>query len=103
MKGRLLALLLLVYLTLDLGNPFMPGAVQFVDGHLEVVDVGRPARSDLPIPAGVDTAMGHRAEPLPARTLASFSALADHPRRWWVPAKRALPGAPAPASSSDDH
>jgi hypothetical protein len=101
MKGRLLALLLLVYLTLDVGNPFMPGAVQFVDGHLEVVDAGRPARSDLPMPAGVDAAMGHRAEPPPARTRASFSALADRPRRWWVPAKRA--DAPAPAASADDH
>jgi len=103
MKGRHLALLLLVYLTLDLGNPFMPGAVQFMDGHLEVVDAGRPARSDLPLPAGVDAAMGHRTEPAPSRTRASFSAFADRPRRWWVPAKRALSDAPAPASASDDH
>lgn len=103
MKGRLLALLLLVYLTLDLGNPFMPGAVQFIDGHLEVVDAGRPARSDLPLPAGVEAAMGHRTEPAPSRIRASFSAFGDRPRRWWVPAKRALPDAPALASSSDDN
>jgi len=102
MKGRPQALLLLVYLTLDLGNPFMPGAVQFVDGHLEVVDAGRPARSDLPMPAGVDAALGHRAKPEPARTRARFSALADRSRRWWVPTKRALSAAPAPAAS-DDH
>ncbi len=102
MKGRLLALLLLVYLTLDLGNPFMPGAVQCGGGPRGGVGAGRPARSDLPMPAGVDAPMGHRAEPVPARTRASFSALADRSRRWWVPAKRALPAAPAPASS-DDH
>jgi hypothetical protein len=102
MKGRLLALLLLVYLPLDLGNPFMPGAVQFVDGHLEVVDAGRPARSDLPMPAGIDAALGHRTEPVPARPRASFSPLADRSRRWWVPTKRALSAAPAPAPS-DDH
>jgi hypothetical protein len=103
MKGRLLALLLLVYLTLDLGNPFMLGVVQFVDGHLEVVDAGRPARSDLPMPARVDAAVGHRAEAAPARTRVRFAALADRPRRWWVPAKQALSDAPAPASSSEDH
>ena len=103
MKGRLLALLVLVYLTLDLGNPFMPGAVQFVDGCLEVVDAGRPARSDLPMPTRVDAAVGHRPEPAPAQTRASFSALADRPRRWGVPANRTLSEAPAPASSSDDH
>ena len=102
MKGRLLALLLLVYLTLDLGNPFMPGAVQLVDGHLEVVDAGQPARSDLPIPAGIDAAMDHRAEPAPAGTRARLSALAERPGRWWVPARRALSDAPAPAST-DDH
>jgi hypothetical protein len=103
MKGRLLALLVLVYLTFDLGNPFMPGAVQFVDGYLEVVDAGRPARSDLPMPERVDAATSHRAEPAPVRTRASFSALADRPRRWGVPANRTLSDAPAPASSSDDH
>ena len=103
MKGRLLALLVLVYLTLDLGNPFMRGAVQFVDGYLEVVDAGRPARSDLPMPTRVDAAVGHRPEPAPAQTRASFSALADRPRRWGVPANRTISDAPAPASSSDDH
>ena len=103
MKGRLLALLVLVYLTLDLGNPFMPGAVQFVDGCLEVVDAGRPARSDLPMPAQVEAATGPCAEPAPARTRASFSALAERPRRWEVPANRTLSDTPAPASSSDDH
>lgn len=103
MKGRSLALLVVIYLTLDLGNPFMPGAAQFVDGSLEVVDAGRPARSDLPMPARVDAATGHRAEPAPARTRASFSALADRPRRWRVPATRTLSDAPAPASAADDH
>jgi hypothetical protein len=103
MKGRSLALLVVIYLTLDLGNPFMPGAAQFVDGSLEVVDAGRPARSDLPMPARVDAATGHRAEPAPARTRASFSALADRPRRWGVPANRTLSDTPAPASAADDH
>jgi len=102
MKGRLLALLVLVYLTLDLGNPFMPGAVQIVDGYLEVVDAGRPAPSDLPMPARVEAPTCRCAEAELARTRASFSALADRPRRWGVPATRPLSDAPVPASSSDD-
>ena len=36
MKGRALVLSLLVYLSLDLANPLMPGAVTFVDGSLRI-------------------------------------------------------------------
>lgn len=39
MKG--FALLLFVYLALDVANPFMPGVVRFVDGSLDVVDAER--------------------------------------------------------------
>jgi hypothetical protein len=45
MFGRRLALLLLVYVSLDFANPFMPGAVSFESGFVEAAgaDRHRPA------------------------------------------------------------
>jgi hypothetical protein len=102
MRGRALALLLLLYLTLDLTNPLMPGAVYFDDGRLDVMDVRRPPADDVPAPAPVV-----RATPLPTGLVRlpvppRLSAVADHPRPW-TPARRALPSAPDPAPSPDDH
>jgi hypothetical protein len=102
MKGRPLALLLLVYLALDLGNPFMPGAVHFVNGHLEVVDVGRPPGNDVPMPAVVVGAAPPWTGPVPSRILSRVAAVGDHPRPW-MPARRSFSSAAEPAPSSDDH
>jgi hypothetical protein len=43
------SLLLLTYLFLDIANPMMPGAVQFVDGTIQVVQADR-ARPDADLP-----------------------------------------------------
>lgn len=107
MKGRRLALLLLVYLALDLGNPLMPGVVHFVGGRLDVVEAGRPRGADVPAPA-----VAVRAAPLwtgPERSPVSprLGALVAPPRPWlprpWIPVRRALPSAAHPAVSPDDH
>lgn len=102
MKGRTLALFLLVYLTLDLANPFMPGVVAFVDGRLEVIDAGRPAGTDLPIRdvAGEAAPPG---EPALARPSSRQAAAGEHLRRWWVPPRRVISIAPEPGPPSDDH
>jgi hypothetical protein len=46
-----MSLLLLVYLTLDFANPLMPGAVQFEEGSVQVVqaDRARPTAFAAPI------------------------------------------------------
>ena len=44
-----MSLLLLTYLFLDIANPMMPGAVQFVDGTIQVVQADR-ARPDADLP-----------------------------------------------------
>lgn len=103
MKGRILALSLLVYLTLDLGNPFIPGVVTFVDGCLEVIDAGRPPGTDLPIRDGTGEASAPRAEPALVRRAPRPSTPAMHSRRWWIPARRVFSIAPEPGRSSDDH
>lgn len=46
---RVVSLLLLTYLFLDIANPMMPGAVQFVDGTIQVVQADR-ARPDADRP-----------------------------------------------------
>ena len=44
MRFRRVALLVVIYLALDFANPMMPGAVQLVEGSLEMV-AGCQARS----------------------------------------------------------
>jgi hypothetical protein len=103
MKGRTLALFLLVYVTLDLTNPFMPGAVTFVDGRLEVIDASRPAGIDLPVQVGAGVARPAGGEPALARPSARPATAAERSRRWRIPARRGFSIAPEPDLSSDDH
>jgi hypothetical protein len=103
MKGRTLALCLLVYLALDLANPFMPGAVTFVDGRIEVIDAGRPADIDLPIQGSARAADASHRAPEPARPSWRPAPAGERPRRWQVPASRVVVIAPEPAFPSDDH
>ncbi|HSE03035.1 MAG TPA: hypothetical protein VLK35_02680 [Methylomirabilota bacterium] len=102
MKGRTLALSLLVYVTLDLANPFMPGAVTFVDGRLEMLDAGRPAGIDLPLPDGPAAVRPSTVEVTPDGPAPPPAPDGARPRRW-TPARRALATGPEPASPADDH
>ena len=102
MKGRALVLSLLVYLSLDLANPLMPGAVTFVDGSLRIVDAGRPVAVDLPAPAVSLEACQSPVAPAPARPLpCPTSGARGH--RWWIPFPRMRPLAPEAPSASEDH
>jgi len=103
MKGRTLALFLLVYLGLDLANPFMPGAVTFVDGRLEVIDAGRPAGIDLPLHDSTGAAAPPRGAPVLARPSSRPAPAGERLRRWRIPASRVFAVAPEAAPSSDDH
>jgi hypothetical protein len=101
MKGRALVLSLLLYLSLDLGNPLMPGAVTFVDGSLRVVDAGRPAAIDLPA-AGRIEACQSLVAPAPAPPSPCPTAgVRGH--RWWIPFPRMRPLAPEAPPASEDH
>jgi hypothetical protein len=102
MKGRALVLSLLVYLSLDLANPLMPGAVAFVDGSLRVVDAGRVLAVDLPAPAISMEGGPSPVAPAPSRLLSCPTAGAlGH--RWWIPCPRMRPLAPEAPSASEDH
>lgn len=103
MKGRSLVLFLLVYLTLDVANPFLPGAVTFVDGRLEVIDAGRPPGHELPMPDGASEAAAPHREPAVVRPSSPPAAPGARLRRWRIPARRASSTMPEPAPSSEDH
>lgn len=59
--GRL-ALLLLLYVSLDFTNPLMPGAVRFVEGAVDTVSADRARTGD----PGPETALGVGPAPLDA-------------------------------------
>jgi len=102
MRFRWVPLLVLIYLALDFATPMMPGAVQFLDGSLEI-DTGCQTRS-IKDPAPAVTARPRRLSTL------------IPPRKPTLPAKRVLSASPpapllfrapteprsTPASSPDD-
>jgi hypothetical protein len=104
---RHLPLLLLFYVTLDFGNPLMPGAVRFEAGSIEVVQADRTARATCP--AAVPTWL---AEAFPTCTIVpmaaalrlpipvprTVSAIAFRTVHRALPQRRSTPPAP-----SDDH
>jgi len=98
------SLLLLTYLFLDIANPMMPGAVQFVDGTIQVVqaDRARPADADLPILA---VPVPGRIIVTPDRSLTPMRRLRRVlPVRRRVPCRSRLPVPRAATTSSiDDH
>ena len=102
MRFRWVTLLVATYLALDFATPMLPGAVQLVDGSLEVV-AGCPARSaEKPVPAVTALARQpstFRSQPrlsVPAARM--ISASAPVPVLFRAP----LEFRSTPASSSDD-
>ena len=99
-----MSLLLLTYLFLDIANPMMPGAVQFVDGTIQVVqaDRARPADADLPILA---VPVRGRMIVTPDRSLAPMRRLRRvFPVRRRVPCRSRFPVPRAATTSGiDDH
>jgi hypothetical protein len=103
---RWLALALLIYVTLDFANPLMPGAVQFDEGSVDVVQADR-AR---PASAGVTVDLSPAPEPLvdfvqiqtAARRLRSLRPWRRHQIAtgiWRVPVRASSDVSP----SSEDH
>lgn len=102
MKGRFLALLLLVYVSLDLGNPLMPGALHFVDGRLEIVDAGRPPAAQPPTPATPGEAAPSWTALVQIR-VPSHRVTVDERPPLWVPIRRLVRSGANAAPSPDDH
>jgi hypothetical protein len=104
MKARCLVLLIALYVSMDLSNPWMPGAFVFdaddsVDGlsarrdEARVTDVGR---------AGAHLARRHRLAPIGLTSLRQAPPV--RPRSVWGGApRRAHAPSPDPAPSGDDH
>jgi hypothetical protein len=103
MRGRALALSLVVYVTLDLANPFMPGAVTFVEGRLEVIDAGRPTSIDLPLPGRPTAETLTVGEVARAGLAQPPDADGPSPRRWMIPSRRVVAPGPDPGPSPEDH
>jgi hypothetical protein len=103
MRWRL-PLLVLVYITLDFGNPLMPGAVRFESGRIDAVQADRGARTDdsivpapAPRPVAAPAAVQARARPAPVASMPTRS-----PRRL---ARRVSPPRrpDPPSSATEDH
>jgi len=104
MRFRRVALLVVIYLALDFANPMMPGAVQLVEGSIEMVAgcQARTAEDPAPIvttiPRRLWTVMPRR-EP----TLSAWQVLSVSPPTLFLLRFRApLEPRSTPASSSDD-
>jgi hypothetical protein len=102
MKGRALALFLLTYLSLDVGNPFMPGAVTFVEGRIAVVDASRPSGLDLPMPVVSDDASAPLDEPVLDRHALGSAGAAPVPLPWIPPRRPGLSSAELAPGPDDD-
>ena len=98
-----MSLLLLTYLVLDIANPMMPGAVQFVDGSIQVVQADR-ARPDADLPILAVPVRG-RMIVTPDRSLTPMRLLRRvFPVRRRVPCRSRFPVPRAAATSGiDDH
>jgi hypothetical protein len=104
MDASRLALLLLVYVTLDFANPFMPGAVSFDGGSVDAVraDRARPLTPAVPVDlassseAGIDPVARVRASVRPGPI--------PEPRHHAVTRiRRAPPSSSDPPAASEDH
>jgi hypothetical protein len=97
------SLLLLTYLFLDIANPMMPAAVQFVDGAIQVVQADR-ARPDADLPIPAFPARG-RMIVTPDRSLTPMRRLRRvSPVRRRVPCRPRFPVSRAATTSGiDDH
>ena len=100
---RVVSLLLLTYLFLDIANPMMPVAVQFVDGTIQVVQADR-ARPDADLPILAVPVRG-RMIVTPDRSLTPIRRLRRvFPVRRRVPCRSRFPGPKAATTSGiDDH
>jgi hypothetical protein len=100
---RRVPFLVLLYVTLDFANPFMPGAVRFEAGAIEFVQADRTMRSPvavMPAPAALRT----EDRLPPGRVLAPLSAAlaVPHPVRRYV--RRVAPAHSDPSPSpTEDH
>jgi hypothetical protein len=102
MTGRALALFLLTYLSLDVGNPFMPGAVTFVEGRMAVVDASRPSGLDLPMPVVSDHAGAPLDEPVLDRRPLGTTGAPSLPRPWIPPRHPDMRGVDLTSGPDDD-
>jgi hypothetical protein len=103
MPARRFALLLVLYFALDFANPLMPGAVQFVDGSVDVVHADRTRPESVPVDTALTSLPVHEQPNVLVRDPLHFDSISPDRRDHFVPVRRP-PHAPSdPSSSSEDH
>lgn len=103
MAARRLALLLLLYVSLDVANPLMPGAVQFVDGSVEVVQGDRARPGSLCAPGLLVRLPTLERPRVAVQTLPRSCPVSAGPRQALLPVRRPPDASSAPPSSAEDH
>lgn len=103
MAARRLALLLLLYVSLDVANPLMPGAVQFVDGSVEVVQADRARAESIAAPALLARLPALERPHVVVQTLSRSRPMTVDRRQTLLPARRPPDALSDPSSPSEDH
>jgi hypothetical protein len=103
MPARRLALLLVLYFALDFANPLMPGAVQFVDGSVEVVHADRIRPESVPVDTTLTYLPAHEQPNLLLRDPRRSAPISRDRRDHFVPVRRPLQAPSDSSSSSEDH
>ena len=103
MAARRLALLLLLYVSLDVANPLMPGAVQFVDGSVEVIQADRARPESLAAPAPLVRLPALERPQVAVQTLPSSRPMTVDSRQALLPVRRPADASSGPPSPSEDH
>lgn len=103
MSARRFSLLLLLYVSLDVANPLMPGAVQFVDGSVEMVQADRARPENIVAPALLAHVPTLGRPHVVVQTVPrSRPMIVDHPQPL-LPARRPPDALSDPSSPSEDH
>ena len=103
MSARRFSLWLLLYVSLDLATPLMPGAVQFVDGSVEVVQADRARPESLCAPALLAHVPTLGRPHVVVQTLPRSRPMTVDHRQTLLPARRPPDALSDPSSPSENH
>jgi hypothetical protein len=103
MTSRVVVFLILAYVSIDFGNPLLPGAVQLVAGSLDTVDADRSRGDDLlEAPAVAAAVLPPMTATSPPEILARLPRAPGVPPRWLLLARRS-PAPRADPPSAPEH
>ena len=103
MSARRFSLLLLLYVSLDVANPLMPGAVQFVDGSVEVIQADRARAESIVAPTLLARLPTLERPQVAIQTLPPSRPVTVDSRQALLPVRRPADASSGPPSPSEDH